>query len=164
QHYPFSTLVQKLQPQRDPSRSPLFQAMFVFEKTRFLEQAGISAFALGGKGTRLEFAGLTLESASPGSTKALFDLMLRVAEAGQETRCCFEYNTDLFDAETIHRMAEQWRQLLQAIVARQTTPVRDLPLLKDAERKQMLEEWNRTEREYPQRWMHQLLEDQVKRT
>ncbi|HEY2361104.1 MAG TPA: condensation domain-containing protein, partial [Candidatus Angelobacter sp.] len=163
QDYPFSTLVEKLQPDRDASRSPLFQVMFVFEKTRFLEEEGISAFALGGKGTRLEFDGLTFESVLLENTKALFDLTLRVAEAGEETRCSFEYNTDLFDEETISRMAEQWQQLLHGIVAAETTLVRDLPLLNDAERKQIVEGWNRTEQEYGQGWVHQLFEEQVAR-
>jgi amino acid adenylation domain-containing protein/non-ribosomal peptide synthase protein (TIGR01720 family) len=164
QDYPFVSLVQQLQPERDPSRSPLFQSMFVFEKTRFLEEEGISAFALAGGGARLELKGLTLESVASESRKALFDLTLTSAELKGVVRSSFEYNTGLFDEETITRMAGHWRQLLQGIVASQTAGIQDLPLLTEEEYQQITEEWNRTGRDYPQRWVQDLFEEQVRRT
>ena len=164
QHYPFAKLVEDLQPSRDQSRPPLFQAMFILQKSHLLDGQGLSAFALGEAGASVQLNGLTLESMALKHRIAEFDLTLAMAEAGIEMAASLEYNSDLFDRATIERLAKHLQTLLGGIVAAPSTRVSELPLLDEAERR-LLSEWNRTRVEFPtEHCLHELIEEQVKRS
>ncbi|RKG76773.1 amino acid adenylation domain-containing protein, partial [Corallococcus exercitus] len=127
QHLPFEKLVEAVQPARDLSRSPLFQAMFVLQNTptRALHLPGLS------------FQALPLEAHS-----AMFDLSLSLQEVQGGLAGSLEYATDLFDVATIQRMAGHFGVLLEAIATKPDTRLGDLPLLTASERQQLLVEWN----------------------
>jgi amino acid adenylation domain-containing protein len=94
-----------------------------------------------------------------------FDLSLAITERDRGLLCSFEYNADLFAAATIERMAGHFQVLLSGIVANAEQPVYKLPLLTEAERHQLLVEWNETATDYPQdQCIHQLFEQQVELT
>jgi len=131
QDYPFSTLVERLQAARDPSRSPLFQVMFSVHKAHLPGDEGLSLFALGEAGARMNLGGLELESLPLKRRVAQFDLTLMMAEAGEELYASFEYNTDLFDATTIEQMAQSFQTLLEAVVANPAEKISRLPLLRN---------------------------------
>ena len=77
----------------------------------------------------------------------------------------WEYNTDLFEAATIVRMAQHFQVLLEGIMANPKTRLSNLPLLTAAERQQLLVEWNNTQVDYPNHLcIHHLFEAQVERT
>ena len=77
----------------------------------------------------------------------------------------FEYNTDLFDAERIERMVGHFQTLLEGIVADPEKCIGDLPILDEAERRQLLVAWNDTVVEYPpDKCIHELFERQVELT
>jgi natural product biosynthesis luciferase-like monooxygenase protein len=165
QDYPFALLVERLQPARDLSRSPVFQAMFMFQQSHLREMAELASFALGESGALLNLQGLELESVSLGQRIAQFDLTLVMAEVGNRLEASFQYSTDLFDAVTIARFAEHFVTLLEATVAASNQPVSDLPLLTKAQQRQMLEEWNDTKTDYPYHLcINDLFEAQVDRT
>ncbi|MBW4673930.1 MAG: amino acid adenylation domain-containing protein [Desmonostoc geniculatum HA4340-LM1] len=151
QDLPFEMLVEKLQPERDLSRNPLVQVMFS------LQNAPQSSTNL---------SGLNIQNiALPIDIKARFDLEVNFWETpgGLEGTWC--YNTDLFDATTITRIAQHFETLLQAIVANPRGRVFELPLLSPAERHQLLVEWNNTQTDYPHDLcIHQLFEEQVEKT
>src|SRR5579864_4609900 len=128
QDYPFSLLTERLRPGRDSSRSPLFQIMFAMQKAPQLHEEGLSLFALGEYGARMNLGGLELESMRLEQRIAQFDLSLVVAEAKDEVVATCEYNTALFDATTISRMAEHFTTLLHGIADNPTSPVSRLPL------------------------------------
>ncbi|QRK05626.1 amino acid adenylation domain-containing protein [Archangium violaceum] len=144
QDYPFNTLVERLQPVRDPSRSPLFQVMFAYQRAYKLDERGLTPFALDIPGARAELAGLRLESLSLEHHVAQFDLTLTLGEADGGMVASFEYNTDLFEADSIVRMAGHLRTLLTGIVTDPRTLLSRLPLLTEAERQQLLVEWHGT--------------------
>src|SRR5262249_55982821 len=76
-----------------------------------------------------------------------------------------EYATALFDAATMTRMADHYVNLLTAIASDPGQRLSDLPFLADAERKQLVVEWNDTAANYPrERLLHQWIEDQAERT
>src|SRR5262245_24121568 len=76
-----------------------------------------------------------------------------------------EYCTDLFDAETVRRMLDHYRVLLEGVVAYPEVHIAELPLLTEAERHQQLVKWNQTEVDYPRnKCIHQLFEAQAERT
>jgi non-ribosomal peptide synthetase component F len=75
------------------------------------------------------------------------------------------YSTDLFDAATITRMLGHFQTLLEGIVANPEQRLADLPILSEAERHQLLVEWNTTQTDYPKsQCIHQLFEAQVEQT
>ncbi|BAY78313.1 McnE protein [Nostoc linckia NIES-25] len=151
QDLPFEMVVEKLQPERDLSRNPLVQVMFS------LQNAPQSSGNL---------SGLNMQNiALPLDVQARFDLEVNFWEVpgGLEATWC--YNTDIFEATTIARLAEHFQTLVQAIVANPQTRVAQLPILSPAERDRLLVEWNATQTDYPHdKSIHQLFEEQVQRT
>jgi amino acid adenylation domain-containing protein len=163
QDYPFSLLVKRLQPERDLSYSPLFQVMFVFDKSQRVDN--LTAFLSGKNGFRLDLGGLLLESLAVEQRVALFDLTLTMLEVEEGLVGSWQYNSDLFDVSTIARMAEHFQNLLVSIVANPQHHVQELPLVSAAEQHQLLVEWNNTQDEYLQnQCIYQLFEAQVERT
>jgi amino acid adenylation domain-containing protein len=150
QDLPFERLVNELQLERDLSHTPLFQVMFEFGNTP------ISALAL---------PGLTLSLLETKSSTAKFDLSLSMRETEQGLIGSLEYNTDLFDAGTIARMLGHFQTLVASILANPDQCLEDLQILTDAEKQQLLVEWNDTGADYPQnQCVHQLFEAQVEQT
>jgi amino acid adenylation domain-containing protein/non-ribosomal peptide synthase protein (TIGR01720 family) len=149
QDLPFDLLVEELKPQRDLSHTPLFQVMFV------LQNAPMSA---------VELSGLTLQALASESSTAKFDLTLLMEETESGIRGALEYNTNLFDAATIARMAEHLQTLLAGIVANPEQQIAQLPLLTANEQHQLLM-WNQTHAEYSlDKCIHELFEEQVEKT
>ncbi|MEO7327815.1 MAG: amino acid adenylation domain-containing protein, partial [Minicystis sp.] len=131
---PFERLVAELAPQRDMSRSPLFQVMLVLQN---VPDEGMS------------LPGLKLGSLGTESVTAKFDLMLAMVERSAGLGGSIEYATDLFEQETIERMLTHLQTLLQSIVADPTKKVKALAILPEAERQTLLGDWNQTKTAYP---------------
>ncbi|MEO0869968.1 MAG: amino acid adenylation domain-containing protein, partial [Cyanobacteria bacterium J06642_11] len=114
---------------------------------------------------KLELPELTITPFEVEHTKALFDLHLDMTETDLGLEGFWEYNTDLFERATIERMSGHFQILLEAIVENPQQRVSELPLLREAERQQLLEEWNDTQVDYPQeQCIHQIFEKQVEKT
>jgi natural product biosynthesis luciferase-like monooxygenase protein/amino acid adenylation domain-containing protein len=129
QDLPFEQLVEALQPERDLSHTPLFQVMFVFQN------APLPA---------LELPGLTLRPLEMGTGTTKFNITLSMRDTDQGLNGWLEYSIDLFDAATMVRMAGHLQRLLQGMVAHPNQHIAELPLLTEAERCQVLVEWNAT--------------------
>ncbi|GAB3136782.1 hypothetical protein GCM10027290_01120 [Micromonospora sonneratiae] len=144
QDVPFERIVDVLSPERDLSRNPLFQTMFLFQ------EGGSAAF---------DAAGLVGEELSAGPTTAKFDLTLGlVEEADGSLSGGVDFPTALFDTATVERLAGHYRQLLTAVATDPDTPVTRLPILTDAEAAQ-LRAWNDTTVDYRHHPLcHQLTE------
>ena len=165
QDYPFALLVERLQAVRDPSRSPLFQAMFVLEKAHLQKLESLASFALGVAGARMHLGELEMESVALEQRVAQFDLTLMMASVDGELAASLEYNTDLFDAATITRMADHFQILLESIVANPRQCISTLPVLTPPERHQLLVEWNDTKTDEAQhQCIHELFAAQVSST
>jgi amino acid adenylation domain-containing protein len=150
QDLPFEQLVEELQPTRSLSYTPLFQVMLV------MQNAPVVAIDLG------ELKATPVES---GYAAAKFDLTLGLQEVEEGLRGSFNYNADLFDEETIGRMADQFQLLLEGIVAEPEGRISKLALLRGAERHRILVEWNQTAVDYPKaRCVHELVEEQAEHT
>jgi amino acid adenylation domain-containing protein len=150
QDLPFEKLVQELQPERDQSRNPLFQVMFVLQNaTRPF--TGIP--------------GLRIEPVEVATTRSPFDLSLFLRQREGKYIGYIEYSTDLFDRDRIERMAGHYRTLLEAIVSDTDQPVATLPILTQDEHNNILFEWNDTAADYAKdKCIHHLFEEQVERT
>ena len=157
QDVPFEQVVEDLRPERNLSYTPLFQVMFAWQNA-YREPLTLPGLAL----TPIE-----LERGT-----AKFDLILSLGEittktaAGSQTTITggFEYNTDLFEAETIRRMIGHFKALLRGILTEPAQSIAELPLLTDRERAQLVGDWNNTQTNYPRELcIHQLFEEQAGR-
>jgi len=150
QDLPFEKLVEELKPVRDMSYSPLFQVMFSWQNVPM---------------EPVNLPGLTLTRMAIDSGASMFDLTIYMWEEGNNLAGQIEYNTDLFDDATIVRMQKHFQTLLEGIIADPEHHIRNLPILDEAERRQLIVEWNSTDVEYPRdKCLHDLFEEQVERT
>lgn len=149
QDLPFEKLVADLEPARDLSRSPLFQAMFVFQER--------------GEVLSLEGCSVAAVPVSLGAEKFDLTLFLRVEDDGAEGG--ISYRTDLLEVDTARRMAEHFRVLLADAVAQPDLRVDELAIMTAEEQRRVVVEWNDTGSEYPRdRCIHQLFEEQAEKT
>ncbi len=165
QDYPLALLVEKLQPERDAGRTPLFQVMFVLQRAHLLADQGLSSFAVGGDGVQMQIGGLPLEAIDLERRTAPFDLTLMMAEAGDGLAASITYNADLYDAETIDRMLGHYQVLLESVAANPLETVARLPILTPAERLMLRQAASGARADYPiEHCAHVLFEAQVERT
>jgi amino acid adenylation domain-containing protein len=162
QDLPFDKVVEALQPKRELSHNPLFQVIFGFH------DAPMSDVELPGLDVNL-VVGL-----SNGSAK--FDLNVIVIPHSNQhlgrsrgetdgLTLLWEYNTDLFDEATMTSMIGHYQRLLESMVADPERRISDFPMLTEAEKQQILFEWNDTGKDYPKGLcIHQLFEAQAERT
>ena len=144
--YPLALLAQQLQPTRDVSRSPLFQAMFTWQKTiRVISREELARFALGIAGGRLHLGeDFVVESIHMERQVSPFDITMLMSELGDELGTSLEYNTQLCDAATMSRMLGHFQTLVQGAVYQPHQRVMDLPFLMPEERYQVVVVWNDT--------------------
>jgi amino acid adenylation domain-containing protein/thioester reductase-like protein len=161
QDYPFALLLRDLGIKRDPSRSPLFQVMFSWERLQ-LDGAEV-AQAMGVD--RIELRPMRGGQLAIQQRGAPLDLVVQVFDASATLVAAFQYNTDLFAAETIARMARHYRRLLAGAVGNPHQRISELPLLAPHERRLSLKDWNDTQVEYPLHLcLHQHIEAQARAT
>jgi amino acid adenylation domain-containing protein len=150
QDVPFEKLVEELGPERSRNHSPLFQVVFASLNTPEED---------------LELPRLRVSSLDLSVTAALVDLTLNMLETGEQSYGSLHYNVDLFEAETIRRMCENFVTLLEHIAANPDQALSRLPLLTEAERRRLIFEWNQTKRDYAaDKCFQQLFEEQVERS
>ena len=151
---PFEQLVERLQLERDRSRSPLYQVMFTLETM---------------VGDRMEngvqLPGLHCRNQEIEYRTAKFDLTLLVNQVDGRFYTSFEYNSDLFKPETAARMGSHYLNILEGIASNQNHPLSQIPMLGEEERQQILVDWNRTDLPYPKtKTLHGLFQKQARET
>jgi amino acid adenylation domain-containing protein len=160
--YPFPLMVENLGIPRDFSSSPVFQTMFVFQKTYGNHSADFVRLALAEPGAQMKLGGLQLESIALEERGSQFDLLLAAGESEEGLAGSWQYNSDLFERATVERWAECFRVLLEAIVAGPERLVSKLPIMPEQERRQLLTGFNQTALNYDrQECLHQRIERQV---
>jgi amino acid adenylation domain-containing protein len=129
QHLPFEKLVQEIQVERDPGRSPLAQVGFVYQNFSASVEvpAGVEILSSGG---------------------SVFDLTLYLVDTADGLSATLEFSEALFDRTTAVRMLHRYRTLLEGIAAEPEQRIGDLPLLSPDERRGLQAEWERTRRPY----------------
>ncbi|WP_347907812.1 amino acid adenylation domain-containing protein [Pseudomonas grandcourensis] len=153
QDLPFERLVEALKLERSLSHTPLFQVMYNHQP-HVADMASVSTAS-----------GLALGSIDWQSRTTQFDLTLDTWEKGGKLHAALTYASDLFEADTIARMARHWTRLLQAIVDDSTQKIGELPMLTADEQQVLVQDWNRTAEAYlVEQCMHQLIQAQARRT
>ncbi|HVK94673.1 MAG TPA: amino acid adenylation domain-containing protein, partial [Noviherbaspirillum sp.] len=130
QDVPFEQLVDAIKPERHASHAPLFQVMLILQNAPM---------------EKLTLPSLTLQSMSVDNATAKFDLKLSLTEDTDQLYGSFEYNTDLFDASTVQRMAGHFVRLLEAVAADSACRIDALPMQSSDERQHVLQQWNQAQ-------------------
>ncbi|HET8841222.1 MAG TPA: amino acid adenylation domain-containing protein, partial [Ktedonobacteraceae bacterium] len=144
QDVPFEQIVQAVQPERDMAYAPLCQVAFQLQN---LTQE------------TLDLPDITLQTIEVESTTTKFDLTLSINKHESGLSGEFEYNSDLFDRNTIVRMTAHFQRLLASIALQPEQQIWQLPMLEATEFQQIVLDWNRTEVAYTlERTTSQLVE------
>ena len=150
QDMPFDKLVEVIRPERKLSHNSLFQVLFALHNLQ-LGKVNLPEIAI---------SPLTTDSFT-----SRFDLSVEVQEGPRGAFIRFEYSTQLFDHNTIVRMAGHFETLLQSIIRDPDQRILDLEILTPGERALLLDEWNDTRVELSARKpVHQMFEDQVSKS
>ena len=147
QDLPFERIVEELQPERDPSRNPLFQVMFAVQNAKYEE---------------LRLPGLTIKPFQREGMTTRVDLECHVWERREALTVSLAYNTDLFEATTIEQFGRHYQCVLEEVVRDSGQRLSQIALLDEGERQQQLIDWNATAAAYPkEQSLPQLFEAQV---
>ncbi|HEX2091934.1 MAG TPA: amino acid adenylation domain-containing protein, partial [Longimicrobiaceae bacterium] len=152
QDIPFEQVVEGVQPVRSLAHGPLFQVMFAWQSA---------------PGDEPELSGLALAGVGRGAQQASakYDLSLGLGESGGRIVGGVQYATALYERGTVERQVGYLRRVLDAMATGPERGFAGLEMLPEAERRQVLEEWNATAAAYPaDRCIHELIEAQARRT
>ncbi len=150
QDLPFEELVRAVNPERGLGHSPLFQVKLAMQNMPV---------------TELQLPGLSLSGVQFENATSKFDITLVLEEFEGSLVGLWEFSTDLFDEDTIVRMAGAYQRVLEAVAAAPELRLSALPLLSEEERRRLLVTWNDTRAELPASGCaHHLFEEQVRRT
>ncbi|CQR58132.1 non-ribosomal peptide synthetase [Paenibacillus riograndensis] len=152
QDYPFEELISKLGIERDISRNPVFDVMFVLQSLDLaVPDVHLDDIRLNG----YEFK----------NDVAKFDLILEVIENTENLTLNFEYCAKLFQESTIIRMSERFLRILTTVVENCNVLLSDIDLLPKEETDRLIYTFNDTATAYPGgKTVYQLFEEQAART
>ncbi|HEU0080160.1 MAG TPA: amino acid adenylation domain-containing protein, partial [Longimicrobiaceae bacterium] len=150
QEVPFEKLVAELHPERSLSHAPLFQVMLALQNDDRAEP---------------ELSGVAVRRMDAEAVSSKFDLAVSLSADGRGIHGALGYATDLWERGTIRRMLGHFGRILEQVAADPDRRLSSLELLGEDERRQVVEEWNRTDAAYPaELCIHQLFEAQAERT
>jgi amino acid adenylation domain-containing protein len=150
QAVPFEAVVSEISPERDLSRTPVFQVAINLRnvpKQNLTSTQGLKAVNF-------------LRDDAP----APFDLSLEFDEDDGAIMASLHYNADLFNEKTIILMAAHYQNLLGEILSKPESPISELEMLTPSEKRKVLYEWNETKADFPQVCVHELITEQVEKT
>ena len=125
QEVPFQQIVDRVQPERDPSRNPLFQ---------------VAIQVLGGatSGDNVHLPGITAEYLLLPSVRSRFDLTLNFIETPTALSASVEYSSDLFDRWRIDALLDHLETVLGAVAANPSLRLSEISILAETERAEIL--------------------------
>ncbi|NGX29461.1 MAG: Tyrocidine synthase 3 [Candidatus Anoxychlamydiales bacterium] len=126
QEVPFELLIKNLKIKRSSNQSPLYQVMFNMLPELEVNQIG----------------DLELEVQNPDRKMAHCDLSLSFQESSKGLLGIFEYNTELFEKDSIKRIVLHYKKITKEIINNIDCPINKLPILLDSELKKQMIEWN----------------------
>jgi len=132
QEFTYGSLLRKLRLEREPGRLPLIEVQFNLERV----------------GANVVFDGLKTQTRANPKQFVNTDLFLNVIETANDLEFMCDYNSDLFDEETLARWMTSWAELLKSEAASPDSRVDDLGLVGSGERSRVVVEWNRTAVEF----------------
>lgn len=148
QDYPFSALTDDFHTIYGSRSEPLTRIMFSLQTAARRADRGLSSFLLGHDGNTLRLGEFELDALEIDNEGAQFDLSLVISEGASGLLGVLQYRTDLLEREFAETLATQFELVLETVAADPACPLREVSLLAESERIQILEHWNRTEVPY----------------
>ena len=133
QEYPFDELVYNLNLDRDTSRNPLFDTMFIYQSNGY---------------PSLNFNGIKSELVIPDSNISKYDLTLEVIPTDHNYKLNFEYATSLFAKKTIESLSEHFINIVNEVVSKPNIKLSDINMLSSFETNKILNSFNNTKMPY----------------
>jgi amino acid adenylation domain-containing protein len=159
QDYPFEELVDQIAVNRNTSRNPLFDVMFVLQNIA-VQSGTIPDIQIPDLKTSPYQSGTQLD---PGAAK--FDLTLVAVETGEKLSLIFEYSSSLFKKETIERFTTYFKWIAEDIFPHAEKKIADIEMISPEEKNRLLREFNQTRFDYPvDKTIHELFIEQAKTT
>ena len=149
QDLPFAAMAERFAAGRDPSRPPIFQVAFVFQRAQKLAEDGLTPFVLRGEGATLTMGDFALESVALDLGASQFELTLAAAETEAGLALTLEYNADLFDAATADLILARLEILMRSVVADPEGRTSRLAILPQAEWDRVVAPPDRAELTFP---------------
>ena len=150
QDFQFEELVESLNLNRDLSRNPLFNTMFVLQNVEASE---------------LSIENLNFKPYEFDIKVSKFDLTLEAIQVNEKMVFTLEYCTKLFKKETIERLADHYKNILECVILNEEVKISEIDMMSEKEKKQVLFDFNATKADYPKdKTLHELFEEQVKKT
>ena len=150
QDYPFDELVDKLKIQRDTSRNPLFDVMFIYQNN--------------GNATA-DFGDIKTEYFTPDTKISKFDLSLEVVPENDILNLSFEYATALFNKQFIEDLSKHYSNILTSCLDNLNIKISNICMLSEDEKNKILYDFNNTKTDYPKdKTIAELFEEQAKKT
>jgi amino acid adenylation domain-containing protein len=146
QAVPFEALVSELSPQRDLSRTPVFQVLINMRNVPKRSHA---------------IEGLEVKDELLDDATAAFDISLELGDAGDHFSAAVRYNVSLFNQATILKMVSHFQNIIGAMLEESESPLSGLGMLNPSERQSLLLDWNDTRSEFPQNCIHELISEQA---
>jgi amino acid adenylation domain-containing protein len=134
QDVPFERVIERVRPERNLGHDPL---------------ASVALSFLPSRGSQLDLPGVIAKYSEISNGGSKFDLHLFMAEVGGEVTVTTEYNSDIFDRETVERFNQHYLVLLEAIADDPSATTGSLPLMSALEQRRVLVEWNETQAPFP---------------
>ncbi|MCP5049719.1 MAG: AMP-binding protein, partial [bacterium] len=154
----FEELVDRLDIHRDTSRNPLFDVSMVVQNFRQLDEGET-------EGDTLPLTDHTLPPVEYRNRTSKFDMTFFVDQYREDVYINIEYYTGIFREETVQRSAYHFINIVKAVINEPSIKLKDIPIITEEEKRQVLFEFNDTETPYPDhKTIHQLFHDQVKKT
>ncbi|MCX6581052.1 MAG: amino acid adenylation domain-containing protein [Candidatus Aminicenantes bacterium] len=155
QDYQFEDLVGQVLVNRDMGRNSLFDVVFV------LQNLDVQSWSVPG----INIPGLVVKPYESELLTAKFDITLSCFEDHDGLLFSLEYCTKLFKKETIERFIDYYKNVISAVIERPDRKIADIEIMNDAEKLQILDEFNETESFYPgEKTIHELFENEVEKT
>ena len=150
QDYPFDELVNKLNVQKDTSRNPLFDTMFIYQNNGFIKPS---------------FNGIDAKYYIPDTKISKFDLSLEIIPENDILNLSFEYATSLFNKDFITNLANHYINIINSILDNNKIKISEIDMLSKDEKNKILYEFNNTKMDYPKdKTIAELFEEQVEKT
>ncbi|MDE9441898.1 amino acid adenylation domain-containing protein [Xenorhabdus bovienii] len=165
QRYPFTKVLEQFKLQRTADTHPIFQTLMTFQKPRYISELP-TLWMDDDSSTTVHWGGAELRPfPHPLYADTPVPLMVNMMEVNQQIRCHFHYDPQVFDVELINQLIKNLITLLTAMADNQQQSIDSLPLMDEQERRQVLYDFNKTDKPFPQHALiHQLFEQQVERT
>ncbi|MCP4682791.1 MAG: AMP-binding protein, partial [Desulfobacterales bacterium] len=152
QDYPFDNLIDILSPQRDTSRAPIFNVMFVLQNaTENLDDAVVE--------------GVRFRDVTRDAKVAKFDLEFYAFEKEDRIDVQLIFNTDLFKRQTIERFGNYFLNILKHVINAPHDPISCCDIMGEEEKMALVQGFNDTYEDYPlEKCVYRIFEEQVEKT